>query len=250
MGLPLFLAESARYLTRVVPEVVAQPIGPEPPAGDEGRLVLSGVAPEGRASVRVRILDRASGETLEAVERTAADDRELGDVLSTLPSDLTSRLRSVGVSAMWDPRFAPPPPPLSVALVRGQHACLQLSRPATHEANRDADREALRRERIGSMLRPLAGAATRSNDIFPAVLFFGALLGAVSGGAPVLQEYRLPANARCMEATDDRDPIFRLSALVLRVIGDAGVAQQRVRRLSSVPDPDLQRWLAALETIR
>jgi len=46
-----------------------------------------------------------------------------------------------------------------------------------------------------------------------------------------------------MDATDPRDPVFRLSVIALRAIGDEAIAERRAQRLETVEDPAFQDWL-------
>ena len=46
-----------------------------------------------------------------------------------------------------------------------------------------------------------------------------------------------------MEATDLRDPVFRLSVIALRTIGDEAIAERRAHQLEAVEDPSFQDWL-------
>ena len=55
--------------------------------------------------------------------------------------------------------------------------------------------------------------------------------------------FRMSVNARCMEATDPRDPVFRLSVIALRTIGDEAMAERRAHQLEAVEDPSFQDWL-------
>lgn len=93
------------------------------------------------------------------------------------------------------------------------------------------------------VLRRLADAATSTSEALPAVLFFAALVGATRAGFDATNEFRMSVNARCMDATDPRDPVFRLSVIALRAIGDEAIAERRAQRLEAVEDPSFQDWL-------
>jgi hypothetical protein len=250
LGLPLYLAESTRFLASIRPAVDLTAQQPSTPIGGEGRLVWTAIAPDGARLVRVRIADASSGEILTTIERPAQDGDELGGVLSELPRQVADALRNLGAPTLWDARYSLPPPPLTPILVRGQRTALRLGDPSMHVVADDPDRGARLREQVKAILRPLASAATSTKDTYPAMLFFGALVSAAEAGSDVVQSFRLPANARCMDATDERDPVFRISTLVLRSIGDAGVARQRARRLVTLDDAALLAWLTRVESVR
>ena len=249
LGLPLYLAEATGSLAniRTAAGLAAREVGNA--ADDERWVVSTAVAPEGASLVRVRIADGASGELLSTIERPAASEEELGGVLSRLPDDVAQVLRDLGAAALWDGRFAPSSPALAPTLVRGHRWALRLGDPSTNVLADEPDRRARQREQTRALLRPLASAASSTTSPSPALLFFGGLVSAIRADADVVQTFRIATNARCMEATDERDPIFRISALVLRMIGDVAVARQRARRLASTEDAELRNWLDRLESV-
>jgi hypothetical protein len=249
LGLPLYLAESTRFLASIRPTADLGAQESSAPSGGEGRLVRTAIAPDGARLVRVRVVDASSGEILATIERPAQDGSELGAVLSDLPRQVAEGLRSLGAPTLWDARYSLPPARLAPTLVRGQRTVLRLADPSLHVLAEDPDRRSRQREQVTALLRPLASAATSTKDTFPAMLFFGALLSAAAAGSDVVQSFRLPANARCMDATEERDPIFRISTLVLRSIGDVAVARQRARRLARIDDAALQNWLTRVESV-
>ena len=93
------------------------------------------------------------------------------------------------------------------------------------------------------MIRRLADAATSTSEALPAVLFFATLVGATRAGFDAANDFRMSVNARCMEATDLRDPVFRLSVIALRTIGDEAIAERRAHQLEAVENPSFQDWL-------
>jgi hypothetical protein len=242
LGLPLFLAEAIRYLTDAVPEVRAEPLG-APPAGPEpGTIVLSAVSPAGTPSVRVRVIDPVHGERAP-VERPVSPETELGPVLASLPRDVVDALRAGGVGSSWDPRFTSPAPDVAPWIVRGHHACVRLADPATF-SDPNGERRAVARDEARVVLRRLADAATSSDDVLPAVLFFATFEGATRAGMDAANDFRIAVNSRCMEATDPLDPIHRLSVLMLRRIGDENLAERRAQRsIAAVRDPAYLDWL-------
>jgi hypothetical protein len=243
LGLPLYLAEAIGFLVAVTPSARLDPVDGGVDARD-GLVALCSVAPEGRRVVRIRVADAASGAERATVELEAADEEGLGAALADLPRALAATLHDLGAISLWDARYTLPPAALAGRLVRGQRTCLRLADPALHEPVSEPDRRARRREQVREVLRPLATAATSTEGSYPAMLFFGSLLSAHDAGADLIQDFRLPANARCMSATEPHDPVFRMSVLVLRAIGDGGVADQRARSLGAVPDPAFVEWLA------
>jgi hypothetical protein len=127
-------------------------------------------------------------------------------------------------------------------VVRGHRACVRFADPAFYTAE-SADRRAAARDESKLVLRRLADAATSTSEALPAVLFFATLVGAMRAGFDATNDFRMSVNARCMDATDPRDPVFRLSVIALRTIGDEAIAERRAHQLEAVEDPSFQEWL-------
>jgi len=242
LGLPLFLAEGVRYLTNALPSVHPEPVDAiSEQAGAETSIRTSILA--GRPPViRIRLLDAASGDEREAVDREVASEADLGAALVSLPRATIDLLRSTGVRSSWDPRYSPPPPASAARVVRGHRACVRFADPAFFTAE-SADRRAAARDEATLVLRRLADAATSTSEALPAVLFFATLVGAMRAGFDATNDFRMSVNARCMDATDLRDPVYRLSVIALRAIGDEAIAERRAQQLESVEDPSFRDWL-------
>ena len=242
LGLPLFLAEGIRYLTNALPSVGADPVASSGEQAGAGISIRTSIVAGHPPVIRIRLVDASSGDAREAVEREVESEADLGTVLVSLPRATIDVLRSAGVRSSWDPRYAPPPPAYAARVVRGHRACVRFADPAFFTAE-SADRRAAARDEAKLVLRRLADAATSTSEALPAVLFFAALVGASRAGFDATNDFRMSVNARCMDATDPRDPVFRLSVIALRAIGDEAIAERRAQRLEAVEDPSFQDWL-------
>jgi hypothetical protein len=247
LGLPLFLAEAIRYLTNAVPSVSAGAVDSFPDLPAANTVVLTSVSPDGVPGIRVRLIEPGTGEEREPIEHVAMSDADLGAALTSLPRAVVDALRAGGVGSSWDPRYTAPSPAVAAWTVRGHGACVRLSDPATFEDG-NAEHRALARDEARGVLHRLADMATSSDDVLPAVLFFAAFQGATRAGMDAANDFRIAVNSRCIEAKDPRDPIFRLSVLLMRTIGDEGLAERRAQQLGAVQDVPFQDWLARART--
>jgi hypothetical protein len=246
-GVAAFLAEAARFGTNAWPAVLADPVDPDDPPLVAPLTVLSAVGPEGRAAVRVRLLDEAGAIVAEA-ERAATDEPTLGAALEGLPFAVAQGAAGVGVRPVWSSLYALPSGAQLATYVRGVHACRRLALEAM-APSADADEVAARRADVRAVLGTLGTLATSTHEPFPALLFFGALLAAHDAGSPVVGEFRLPASARWTGATDRLDPVHVLTALVARVFGDEATSRRRIDEQRAGGDPEMQRWLDRVETV-
>ena len=240
-GLPLFLAEGIRYLTNALSSVRPDPVASFGEAG-AGISILTSIVAGHPPVIKVRLMDAAFGLERDPIEREVESDADLGAVLVSLPRATTDALRSTGVRSSWDSRYSPPPPASAARVVRGHRACVRFADPAFYAAE-SADRRAAARDEARLVIRRLADAATSTSEALPAVLFFATLVGATRAGFDAANDFRMSVNARCMEATDPRDPVFRLSVIALRTIGDEAIAERRAHQLEAVEDPSFQDWL-------
>ena len=247
LGLPLYLAESIRFGTNARPLAVRAPAGETDRLPDAAVVVRSAVAPDGGGSVRLRVLDHA-GAVLTEIAREATDEEALGAALESLPRACIDAAASSGVRPIWNSLYALPSSAALVSYVRGQRACLRVSEEALPKTA-DSAAVANRRSDLRSILGGLGSLATSTSEPFPALLFFGALLAAHDAGSPVVGEFRLQANARCTIATDPLDPVYAMTALVLRIFGDREASQRRMDRLRTVDDPAVHRWVARVAAI-
>ncbi len=247
LGLPLYLAESIRFGTNARPLAVRAPAGETDRLPDAAVVVWSAVAPDDGGSVRLRVLDPA-GALLTEIVREATDEETLGAALESLPRVCIDAAASSGVRPIWSSLYASPSSAALVSYVRGQRACLRVSEGALPETA-DSAAVADRRNDVRSILGGLGSLATSTSEPFPALLFFGALLAAHDAGSPVVGEFRMPANARCTIATDPRDPVYAMTALVLRVFGDRDASERRMEKLRKVDDPAVLRWTARVAAI-
>jgi len=241
LGLPLFLAEGIRYLTNALPSVRPDPVASFGEAG-AGISILTSIVAGHPPVIKVRLMDAAFGLERDPIECEVESDADLGAVLVSLPRATTDALRSTGVRSSWDSRYSPPPPASAARVVRGHRACVRLCDPGSF-ISESADRRAAARDEARLVIRRLADAATSTSEALPAVLFFATLVGATRAGFDAATDFRMSVNARCMEATDLRDPVFRLSVLALRTIGDEAIAERRAHQLEAVEDPSFQDWL-------
>jgi hypothetical protein len=247
LGLPLYLAEAARFVTDARPVALPHPVGPRDELPEAAVVVRSAVSPGGRGAVRVRVAD-LHGARVSEIAREATDEATLGAALAGLPRAVTEAASRAGVRPVWDSLYALPGGPALASYVRGSHACLRVSDEGV-PATADADAIAARRSEVRSVLTALGSLATRSLEPFPALLFFGALLAARDAGSPVVGEFRMPANVRCTAATDPLDPVYAMTALVLRVFGDLQASDRRIERLWGSGDASMRRWLARVQAV-
>lgn len=247
LGLPLSLAESIRFGTNAWPGAARAPVGETDRLPDAAVVVRSAVAPEGGASIRLRVVD-PGGALLSEIVRDANDQSTLGAALESLPRACIDAAASSGVRPIWNSLYALPSGAALVSYVRGQRACVRVSEGALPPMA-DSTAVAERRSDLRSILGGLGSLATSTPEPFPALLFFGALLAAYDAGSPVVSEFRLQANARCTIATDPRDPVYAMTALVLRIFGDRDASDRRMDKLRTVDDKALHRWVARVAAI-
>lgn len=247
LGLPMYLAESIRFGTNGRPIVVRGPAEEAEPFPDAELAVRSAVAPDGDPSVRLRVAD-ASGAVLGEIVREAHDVATLGAALEALPRACADLLADAGIRPIWNSLYSLPPGRALVTYVRGQRACLRVSEESLPRAA-DAVAVADRRDDVRAILKGLGSLATSTSEPFPALLFFGALLAAHGVASPVVGEFRLLANARCTIATDPLDPVFAMSALVLRLFGDLSTSERRLDKLGMTDDLAVHRWIEDVRTV-
>ncbi|HWC71589.1 MAG TPA: hypothetical protein VG993_10535 [Actinomycetota bacterium] len=245
LGLPLFLAEAARFGTDARPVTLRRPLGQTDRLPDATVVVRTAVAPGGRNAIRVRVSD-LGGARVTHITRDANDEISLGRALDDLPRAVADAVTRGGVRPVWNSLYVLPAGAALAAYVRGSHACLRLSDEAEPA---DADAVAARRADERSVLGTLGSLATSTPEPFPALLFFGALMAARDAGSPVVGEFRMPANVRCTAATDVLDPVYAMTALVMRVFGDRDASDRRIERLRATGDAPLQRWLARVQAV-
>jgi len=229
LGLPLYLSDAIRFSTDA--RVLAST---DPWAGARG-AVANGVTSVAGGQV-------SAGD----VRHGAADDAELGHVLSGLAPEVVASLAGVGVRAAWSTVYSAPPPAVAPALVRGHHAVTWLADPATHEpVEGDRDASAARRAGVHRVLAGLAEVASRAAGVTGLALFYAGLALTKAAGSDVHGAFRLQANALAMGASDPRDPVYRLSIAALSIFGEDEAAASRARELKRGADEALARWLAS-----
>jgi hypothetical protein len=192
-------------------------------------------------------MDPAGGMTDEIV-RDARNEDELGGAMQLLPHAVTQALAPGGVRPIWNSLYTLPSQAALVDYVRGLHACLRLS-DGPPSGGTEAEEVAAWRTDVRSTLGALGTLATRTAEPFPALVFFGAVLAAYDARAQVVGESRLPANARCTAATDPLDPVYAMTALVMRVFGDFDTSERRIDRLRTGADPAVLPWLARVQEV-
>jgi hypothetical protein len=239
-GLPMYLAEAVRYSTAARTGVSFD--GSVEPGAIHGE-VLTGDTLE----VRLR---GPAGEDLGTVIEAAPDAASLGRAIGALPGAVAAALRPAGVRSVWSTVFQIPIETHAADDVRGYEVCRSLRDPRIHQdVPDDSEETARRRAAVDSALRRLADLSGRVTTPFASMLFFAALAATHQHGNPAYLGYRLSANGRCTTATDPRDPVFRISVLVFRLLGDPVIAGQRARALANTDDEDLRRWLVRIEGV-
>lgn len=247
LGLPLYLSEALRFGSNARPVGLREPRASGDVPADADLIVLSAVAPDGGAAIRVRVLDPL-GSVLGEIEREAHDEASLGEALGGLAHAVTAAAAPVGVRPVWNSLYTLPSGAALVAYVRGQHACARMLDEAL-PASADSASIAGRRADGQSVLEALGALATSTHEPFPALLFFGALLAARDAGSPLVGGFRLQANARCTASTDPLDPVYAMTALVARVFGDLATSERRIDLLRAAEGGSRRRWLARVEAV-
>jgi len=245
LGLPLYLAEAIRFSTNARSLVLRGEAELSEP--ESTTTVQTAVAPGGESSVRVRVLDPA-GDVVEEIVRDASDEGTLGGALHLLPHAVTQALATAGVRPIWNSLYTLPAGAALASYARGLHACLRLADgPAPFTA--DPEAVATWRSDVRSTLAGLGSLATSTPEPFPALVFFGAVLAAYDARVQVVGESRLPVNARCTAATDPLDPVYAMTAVVLRVFGDFDASERRIGRLRTMDHPAVLPWLARVQEV-
>jgi hypothetical protein len=242
-GLPQYLAEAVRYSTTARTAVAWDAAVPD------GAIVveLGGVDEPPAFEAHLR---GPSGEDLGTVTQPAGGDDGIGRAIVAFPGAIVAALRPAGVRSVWSTVFQPPAEALAADAVRAYAVCRFLLDPVSHrDVAGDSDATARRRAAVDAALRRLADVSARVPSPFASMLFFAGLAGCHEHGNHAYLGYRLSANGRCMTATDPRDPVFRVSVLVFRLLGDPVIAGQRTRALGSADDEDLRRWLARIDSV-
>jgi hypothetical protein len=241
LGLPLYLAEAARFSTNARTLALPDVVEPDSPPGQGDVTVRSAVAPDGRPSVRLRLFD-PQGAPLDEIVRDARDAASLGDALGGLLHAVTEATASTGVRPIWNSTYSLPTGAALTSYVRGSHAVRRVSDDALPDtAHVDALSE--RRADVRSVLTSLGALATSATESFPALLFFGALAAAADVGSTVVGEFRLQANARCMTATEPFDPVYSMAMLVMELFGDRAAAERRAQALRATGDERVIGWV-------
>ncbi|HSL10609.1 MAG TPA: hypothetical protein VLA82_04780 [Actinomycetota bacterium] len=241
-GLPMYLAEAVRYST-----VARTGVATDATVPDEA------IAVEVDASATAALVARLRGprgEDLGTVTQ-AVDGNDVGRAIVALPGAIVAALRPAGVRSAWSTVFQPPADAHAADAIRGYAVCRFLLDPTAHrDVAADSEETARRRAAVDAALRRLADLSGRVTSPSASMLFFAGLAGCHDHGDPAYLGYRLSANGRCTTATDPRDPIFRISVLVFRLLGDPVIAGQRTRALASIDDVELRRWLARIDGVR
>jgi hypothetical protein len=242
LGVPLYLAEAARFGTNARALALRHVVEPEYPHSHGVVTVRSAVAPGGVPSIRLRMFD-GQGEPLDEVVRDAHDPAALGGALGGMLHAVTQASAPGGVRPIWNSLYALPSGIALTSYVRGLHAALRVTDEALPEtAHVDALSE--RRAHVRSVLASLGALATSASEPFPALLFFGALAAAADARSSVVGEFRLQANARCITATDPLDPVYSMAVLVMHLFGDRAAAERRAEALRAGGDERVARWVA------
>jgi hypothetical protein len=245
LGLALFLGEAMRYSTDACSVVATRPWGA---VSSPAATVRPDFVREEGNRIRLRI-EGPDGSTVNEVSHEAADNASLAQVVTKLPGELASSLRPLGVHAMWSTVFSSPPPPVALLYVRAHRVCATLQDPRVHQASsEDPDAVTWMRAGIKASLGALAEASTKSRSPLAAALFVAGLAVSKSAGTNVFFDFRLQANALAMGAEDARDPVFRLSVLLLSLFGERDLAQRRAEILNRSDDEALRLWISRART--
>ncbi|HEX7246947.1 MAG TPA: hypothetical protein VF351_02475, partial [Actinomycetota bacterium] len=107
LGLPMYLAEAIRFGTDARCVVMPAPgTGSHAIVGGDA-VVRTEVAPNGDASIRVRVID-GSGAVVDEVVREARDAATLGEALASLPRACSEALARCGVRPIWNSLYTLP----------------------------------------------------------------------------------------------------------------------------------------------
>jgi hypothetical protein len=247
-GLPMFLAEAVRFVSDARTSSV--PAGRDEPDQVVGSRARTGIVEDAGGRTLVIDIEDAGGGSLAELREHVPDDATLETVIGTLPGAVTGALASTGVRPVWSTVYVPPSPGHAAEQVRGHALCAWLLNPELHRTDPsvDADEAARKRAAVTAALSRLAELAGRSPSPFNALLLFAGLMVVRDAGSGVYLDFRLQANALCMNATDPRDPVYRISVLVFRALGDVEIAMRRARSLAG-EDPALATWLTRTEAV-
>ena len=253
LGLPLYLAEAIRMTTDAVTSSFTRGFdaASDTPSVGEGWLGLTRVERgPGGLTVVVRVND-AAGAPIAALERTGLDGAALGAALAELPRLLAQELRGAGVSGVWAPVYVPPSPAHGLSAVLGQHLCLALRSPGTHPTEDLPNDERLsRRSAAKGALTALGDLASRSAQLFPALLFFGGVAATRAAKNDVFKELRQTIAAVTMRASNPSDPLNRLSIMLFRMFDEQGTADSREKAALASGDEALKQWLMKVRALR
>jgi hypothetical protein len=248
-GMPMFLAEAVRFVSDAA--TVSATSGADVPDEVVDVQARTGIVDgDGERTLVVDVED-GRGEWRAALREPVADDAALEAVIGTLPGAVTGALAAAGVRPVWSTVYVPPSPGHAAEQVRGHAVCAWLLDPELHrtDPSADPDEAARKRASVTAALSRLAELAGRSPSPFNALLLFAGLMAVRDAGSAVYLDFRLQANALCMTATDPRDPVYRISVLMLRALGDPEIAARRARSLAGDTDPALAAWLTRTEAV-
>jgi hypothetical protein len=195
----------------------------------------------------VRITDRDGGTVADLGVR-APDAAALDAALADLAGAVGAALSEHHISRTWAPAYSIPS--AAVDYARAHRSRHELASPDLYPDTDDVEILAARRTVQLVFLRELADLAHRSRSRFAALLYMAGLIAVHDAGSDAHLEFRLQTNAICIEATDPRDVVFRMSPLVLRIQGDLQMAERRVGTLRAANDAALTEWLERTQAVR
>jgi hypothetical protein len=253
-GLPLYVSEAVRFATEAETFTATATL----PPGAEDRLrdldadvvvtMLPSGGPEDR---RLRFRVETPSAVVVDDDLPAAEGAALAETLADLPRRATDAVRATGVAGTWAPAYVPPVPAQALRYLQAHRACLELGDERLYPSpHADPEIVSARRTVVKALLGALADVAQRVHGAFPTMLYFAGLAGAQAHGSSLPLEFRLQTNALCMEASDARDIVYRLSVLALRLQGDVHIAERRSAALAAMGDDALAAWLRRVDTIR
>jgi hypothetical protein len=237
LGLPMALAEAARFTTDVATVSALR-------AAPADVLVTVTVDEPGTgrtASVRMR---REDGSEIEPIERGGDDPASAGAGFAELPGVVAAALREMGARAQWSTLYRAPAAQAAVAYARSHRLVALLRDPSAHRLDGTTVAEvAEARATLKGTLTALAEMAGRAGSPMAALLFFAGLFLVHDGGSGLHTEFRLATNGICEQAKDPHDPVFRLSVPALHMIGDVRESDARRQLVGRDADIELRRWL-------
>jgi hypothetical protein len=236
LGLPMALAEAVRFTTDVASVSALRP-GP----ADLLATVIVDEPGEGRA-VRV-VMTRGDGAEAAVIARGSERADEAGELFAALPGLVAGTLRDLGAKAQWSTIYRAPAPVAAIGYARAHRVVGWLRDPAVHEVGEDPQEAGRIRATIKDALAVLADTAGRAGSPFATLLFLAGLFATRDGGSGVHTEFRLAANAICVQAKDPHDPLYRVSVPVLAMIGEARESERRRELVARDADLEVRRWL-------